>query len=154
MRAFCHLHEQCYLLQQPQPRYSAELLRWSFPLFSLSPTAYAFIRESCLTLPHPVYLRSLTRGLYMEPGVKPSMHSKYLEQECKLLNKHERFIALLLNEIYVNTKVTYKAGNLDGFASNMPPASLTQATTVQAFTFCLLSSNTDMAALVPVKNIN
>ena len=32
---------------------------------------------------------------------------------------------------------------------------LTQATTVQAFMLCsLLSSNTDMAALVPVKNIN
>ena len=61
-RAFRHLHEQCYLLQQSQPRYSAELLRWSFQLFSLSPTAYAFIRESCLMLPHPVYLRSLTRG--------------------------------------------------------------------------------------------
>ena len=33
--------------------------------------------------------------------------------------------------------------------------SLMQATTVQAFMLCsLLSSNTDMAALVPVKNIN
>ena len=154
-RAFRHLHEQCYLLQQPQPRYSAELLRWSFQLFSLSPTAYAFIRESCLMLPHPVYLRSLTRGLNMEPGVKPSMHCKYLEQKCQLLDEHERFVALLLDEIYVNPKVTYKAGNLDGFASNMPQASLTQATTVQAFMLCsLLSSNTDMAALVPVKNIN
>lgn len=154
-RAFRHLHEQCALWQQSQPRYTPELMRWAFQIFSLSPTAYAFMRESCLVLPHPVYLRTLSSGFTMEPGVKCDTHAKYLEKKCKLLAVHERFVTLLLDEIYVNPRITYKAGNLQGFASNSTECAMTQATTVQAFLMCsLLSDNTDMAALVPVKNIN
>jgi hypothetical protein len=152
-RALRHLHEQCALWQQSQPRYSVELLRWAFQIFSLSPPAYAFIRESCLILPHPIYLRGLAAGFNMEAGIKQTSHAKYLEQKCKLLEEHERLVSLLLDEIYVNPKITFKAGNLDGFANNT--SSMMQATTVQAFMISsLLSNNTDMAALVPVKNID
>src|SRR6218665_1349082 len=58
---------------------------------------------------------------------------------------------MLLDEIYVEPKVTYKAGIVKGFDGN---CDMTQATTVQAFMICsILSHRKDIAALVPVKNL-
>jgi hypothetical protein len=58
---------------------------------------------------------------------------------------------LLLDEIYVQPRATYTGGHVIGMAVNSP---LEQATTVQTFMLCsLLSSNKDVAALVPVKNL-
>jgi hypothetical protein len=58
---------------------------------------------------------------------------------------------LLLDEIYVQPRATHKGGHVIGMAVNSP---LEQATTVQSFMLCsLLSSNKDVAALVPVKNL-
>ena len=77
-------------------------------------------------------------------------HVAYLKDKANLLQQHERHVILLLDEIHVNPKTTYKGGCLVGMASNSPD----EATTVQAFMICsLLSSNKDVAALVPVKSM-
>jgi hypothetical protein len=76
----------------------------------------------------------------------------YLRNKAASLQPHERYIILLLDEIHANPKRSYKSGGVVGLASNRPDE---EATTVQAFMMCsLLSSNTDMGALVPVKNLN
>jgi hypothetical protein len=68
-----------------------------------------------------------------------------------LIQPLERHVMLLLDEIYVQSRATYKGGNVTGMAVNSP---LEHATTVQTFVLCsLLSSNKDVAALVPVKNL-
>jgi len=67
------------------------------------------------------------------------------------MEPHERHVILLLDEIYVKSKATYKGGSVTGMASNVPSE---QASTVQTFlAFSLLSANKDVAAMVPVKNL-
>jgi hypothetical protein len=138
-------------LLQGQKKYEAEFLRWAFQVFSLSTIAYNCLRESCLILPHPTYLRTLSKCFTIESGTESNAHVAYLTQKAKLLQPHERVVVLLLDEIYVSPKISYKAGSVEGFADN---CDLSQATTVQAFMICsVLSSKKDMAALVPVKNL-
>ena len=143
--------EQLQLLVQSKPKYSADFLHWAFEIFSLSPATYELLRDSSLMLPHPTYLRTLSSCLKVEPGMQCNAHVAYLTQKAQLLQPHERDVSLLLDEIYVNPKVGYKAGTLEGFATN---CDMTQATTVQAFMITsVLSNNKDVAALVPVKNL-
>ena len=62
---------------------------------------------------------------------------------------YERHVMLLLDEIYVEPKATYKCGSVTGMASYVPSE---QASTVQTFVVCsLLSTNKDVAVMVPVK---
>jgi hypothetical protein len=58
---------------------------------------------------------------------------------------------LLLDEIYVQLRASYRGGHVIGMAFNSP---LEQATTVQTFMLCpLLSSNKDVIALISLKNL-
>ena len=114
----------------------------------MSPSTYLFLRDSCLALPHPTYLRTLSSCFAVEAGVECSEHIAYLTEKAKLLPEHERYVSLMLNEIYVKPKVSYKAGTVEGFAEN---CDMSQATTVQAFMMSsILSSKKDIAALVPI----
>jgi len=126
-------------------------LRWAFQAFSLSPSAYFFLRDSCLLLPHPTYLRTLSSCFEVDTGTECNEHIAYLTEKARLLTERERYVTLLLDEIYVNPKVSYKAGTVAGFAEN---GDMVHATTVQAFMISsILSNKKDMAALVPIKNL-
>jgi hypothetical protein len=143
--------QQLTLLLQSQKKYTTDFMRWAFQIFSLSPTAYNCLRDSNLILPHPTYLRTLSKCFTVEPGTECNAHVAYLTEKAKLLQEHELYVTLLLDEIYVNPKISYKAGCVDGFAVN---CDLSQATTVQAFMISsVLSSQKDIAALVPIKNL-
>jgi len=56
--------QQLRLLLMKQVRYPVDFLRWAFQAFSLSPSAYFFLHDSCLLLPHPSYLLLLTCAHY------------------------------------------------------------------------------------------
>ncbi len=143
--------QQLSLLQLKQIRYKSDLLRWAFQVFSLSPSTYLFIRDSCVMLPHPSYLRTLSSCFTVESGTECNEHIAYLTEKAKLLPEHERYVSLLLDEIYVTPKVSYKAGTVEGFAEN---CDVSEATTVQAFMMSsILSSKKDIAALIPIKNL-
>lgn len=102
-------------------------------------------------LPHPTYLRTLSSCFTVESGTECSEHIAYLTEKAKLLPDHERCVSLLLDEIYVTPKVSYKAGTVEGFAEN---CDMSEATTVQAFMMSsILSSKKDVAALIPIKNL-
>jgi hypothetical protein len=60
----------------------------------------------------------------------------------------------MLDEIYVTPKASYKSGALLGFAENYQSDPI-QSTTVQAFMISsILSKHKDVAALLPVKNMD
>jgi len=68
------------------------------------PCAYVFMRDSCLILPHPTYLRTLSSCFVVEAGFECIEHIAYLTENTKLLPEHERNIILMLDEIYVSPK--------------------------------------------------
>ena len=91
--------QQLRLMLSKQIRYPADLLRWAFQVFSLSPCAYLFMRDSCLILPHPTYLRTLSSCFVVEAGLECNEHIAYLTEKAKLLPEHERNVILMLDEI-------------------------------------------------------
>jgi len=88
---FCMMQLRLSLMKQI--RYSADFLRWAFQVFSLSPNAYSFLRDSCLALPHPSYLRTLSSCFSVDAGTESSEHVAYLAEKAKLLDEHERHVA-------------------------------------------------------------
>ena len=150
------LSEQIQLLFATRKRYSPDSLLTAFKLYCSSRATYNLLRSSCLTLPHTSHLRQLM-SCFSQCGTALSdddAHFVFLKQKCTVLPEHERLCILMLDEIYVNAKVTYKGGALQGFAENSA-SEPTEATTVQAFMLSsILSKHKDVAALLPVKNMD
>jgi len=143
------LLKQFELLYSVQNRYSPDCLLLAFKIYCLSRPVYSYLRESCLTLPHPSYLRQLTSCFTLNDD---DSHFVYLKQKCNVLAERERLSVLMLDEIYVKPKINYKGGSLQGFAEN---ADSVEATTVQAYMISsVLSKHKDVAALQPVKNLD
>jgi Transposase protein len=141
--------KQFELLYCVQKRYSPQCLLSAFRINCASRPIYCYLRENCLTLPHPSYLRSLSSCFTLN---NEESHFIYLQQKCNVLNESERSVVLLLDEIYVKPKVTYKGGSLQGFAENADSA---QATTVLAYMISsVMSKNKDVAALQPIINLD
>jgi hypothetical protein len=148
----CFLSEQFSLLFTTQHRYSPQTLLVAFRLLSVSRAAYGLVMDRLLILPHASYLRKMSTIFNVSGHLQESSHVVYLQEKCKLLQPHERHVILMLDEIHVKPKTMYKGGCLVGKASNSPDD---EAMTVQAFMICsILSSNKDIAALVPVKSLD
>ena len=137
------LAEQISLLLMSQSRYSSDTLLIAFRFFAISASVYNRLRSTVLTLPHVSYIKRLSSVFSLSGGLHESDHFQYLQQKAQLMEPHERHVILLLDEIYVEPKTTYKGGSLSGMASNIPSE---QASTVQTFMLCsLLSPNKDVA---------
>ena len=151
------ISDQLSLLFAGQKRYSPRYLVVAFRLFCVSRSAYQFLRDTCLTLPHISYLRQLSSCFTHSSTTLTgeSAECAYLKQKCSVLAEHERLCVLMIDEIYVSPKVAYKGGNFQGFTMNVGASSDTvEATTVQAFMISsIFSKNKDVVALQPVKNL-
>lgn len=147
--------EQIQLLLASQKRYTPDCMLFAFRIFSCSSSTYNYLRDTFLTLPHPSYLRALASCFSSSDKLNDeSSHLTYLKQKCRLLTEDERWCVLMLDEIYVSPKISYKGGSLYGFADNSSSDSV-QASTVLAFMVSsILSKHKDIAALVPVKNMD
>jgi hypothetical protein len=147
------LVEQLKLMFSQQKKYSCDTLLWAFKVFSSSSTAYNLIRSSMLTLPSMSYLRKLASVFNMECGVNTeNSHQAYLRQKCQQMKPEERTVILMVDEIHVNSQISYKGGKLEGSAYNAAKA---QATTTQVFMISSYRSKSkDIAAIIPVKNAN
>lgn len=145
------LCEQMSLLFASKMKYSPDTLCIAFRFFAASATVYRRLRDTILTLPSVSYLKRLSTVFSLSGGLNENAHVVYLKQKAQTLKDHERHVILLLDEIYVEPKASFKGGCITGKASNSP---LEEATTVQTYMISsLFSPNKDVAAMVPVKNL-
>ena len=146
------INEQLKLLISSQLRYSVDTLVFACSFFYSFPAAYRFLRDmEIIVLPHPSYLKT-----YNLSNINSDVNGplkKYLQIKCDSLEPHEKLVCLLLDEIYVKPRLTYKGNKVVGMAKNS--VDLTSATTVQTFMMkSLLSKQKDVVALIPVKNLD
>lgn len=91
------IKEQVNLTFMKSPRYSIETLIFSTLFHITFPAGYKHLRNSGLMiLPHPNYLSTFSAG-NLESGVAES----YLKKQFELLDPHEKFIVMMVDEIYV-----------------------------------------------------
>ena len=145
------LIQQLVLLFKLERRYSPEMLVFAFRLLCVSRASYSLVRDRMLQLPHISYLRKLSSIFNVNLNAHDTGHITYLREKAKVLQEHERHVILMLDEIHVTPKTTYKGGELMGVACN---TTTEEATTVQTFMICsVLSKNKDVAAMLPVKGL-
>lgn len=146
------IKQQLTLLNSKKYIYSTEFLMFACSFFFSFPAAYRYLRDTNLViLPHPNYLKKFNLK-NLNCDINESLQ-KYLSEKCQNLEPHERFVSLLLDEIYVKPKFNYTENDVVGMAKNV--SELEAATTLQAFMIkSLLSHNKDIAAMIPVKKLN
>ena len=105
------LAEQISLLFVSQSRYSSDTLLIAFRFFAISASVYNRLRSNVLTLQH---IKRLSSVFLLSGGLHESAHFLYLQQKAQLMKPYERHVILLLDEIYVEPKTTYKGGSLQG----------------------------------------
>ncbi|KAJ3661529.1 hypothetical protein Zmor_005922 [Zophobas morio] len=143
--------DQVSQLTLKKRRYSPATILFSFIMFSYSPSAYKFLRNYLL-LPHKRYLQMLSSSFNISPDNESNKTKYYLTHVTKDLSERERYVNLLVNEIYVNSKLDFKGGNIVDNANN----NLSQlAKTIQTF---MISSTfghfKEVVHLVPVSSMS
>lgn len=146
------IQEQLQLVCCKVPRYSLDSLISSMLFYTSYPAGYRFLRDSqYLTLPSPNYLSSFNKG-----NIQTGAAAQYLKQQFLFLEPQEKYVDLLLDEVYVKPQISYKGDNILGVADNLQASSSIQAaTTVQVFMISsLLSKYTDVVGLYPIKRLD
>ncbi|CAH0765012.1 unnamed protein product [Bemisia tabaci] len=131
------------------------MLVWAASLFYAYPGAYRTMRDTnCLTLPYPGYLqRLLVKIGNDDPGLGPSQIA-FLKEKFKLLEQNQKTVAILLDEIYVASRIVYKGGKIFGLTEESNNPSDITAQTLQAFMYhSVQEKNKDVIALFPVRSI-
>lgn len=99
-------------------RYSTNLIAISYLLYFSSPVAYRILKSSnIIILPSIRHLQTLTNS------VSKSGINKYLSTRIRSLNQFQRYVVLIIDEIYVSQKLEMAGGYIFGFdKENMKPA--------------------------------
>lgn len=80
-------------------------------LFFCFPADYKSIRSTKpLAMSHPRYLQRFTTKLGMGSSGIDESYVNYFKQKITYLKPHERICSLLIDEVYVKPKLTFKAG--------------------------------------------
>nr|XP_042912929.1 uncharacterized protein LOC122272950 [Parasteatoda tepidariorum] len=141
------------MLKKGHRHYEHEQLVFFSLLFSISPHAYRFIRNSGnLILPHPTTIRKITSNFPLNPSNEQASFNflKYVEERYKYVKEHEKNVVLMLDEIHLKPYFDYKGGDIVGFAFDSEQA----ATSAHTFMISSLCSNyKDVAHILPVKSI-
>ena len=132
-------------------RYSSDLLRVAFLLFTRSSVAYRVLLESgTLIMPHVSTLRRISSIFTVNAGIEDNEQVNYLKLRARDLDERNRFVCLQMDEIHVNPTMTFKGGSVSGQAQN----SSVQAHSIQAFMISgVFGRTTEIVSLHPVKNI-
>lgn len=133
-------------------KYSQQLYKFSLRMYLTSFCGYKILRGfNILTLPHPRNLRKLASGLYHDSGnCNPT--NDYLKKRISSLSSNDRFVNLLVDEIYLDPQLTFKGGKLIG-ASVEGSATDIAKTVLVFFLNSVCSSYKDVVALLPVSNL-
>lgn len=144
------LIEQLQLINTPKERYrfSSLLLELALKIFLHSPSCYKAIRKTkLLILPHYSNLRKLASKLNV---CNPSYNvkSNYLEKRLSVLTPVEKYVNLLLDEVYISPELSFKGGKLTGLSITN---STKLAKTAQVFSITSsFGSYKDVIAIVPI----
>jgi len=101
--SFCVEQLRLACLSANRRRYSSDLLRFAFLLFTRSSACYRIL-YSCgsVILPHVNTLRRVSTLLNVSPGTDTVDQRKYLKLRSSQLDERQRYVSLQLDEIHVN----------------------------------------------------
>ena len=124
--------------------YSPQLTIMSFRISAASSAAYeALLNENVVCLPSLTTLQKVTRRLDSSTGLD---NSSYLNLRVSKLNKFDRNIVLIVDDIYIAKRVEYSAGEVQGLT---PDGSI--ANTLLCFTVKSLTSKyKDIVVMYPM----
>ncbi len=144
------LSEQLFLATRPKKgrKYSSDLLAAAVLWKTTSTALYKqLLREDCLTLPSLSLLTKLSRSLTTDTGVSQASVG-YLSARFNKLNSRERYVVLMLDEIYCAERAEYASGRFFGSTGAM-------CKTVLCFMVKSIGgSYSDVVALFPVRNLD
>lgn len=145
------LKQQISLMNSKRLQYPSDIIIFSSKIFFSYPAAYTLIRDSKIfTLPHPSYLKKLASMCIPNSTYCRKSHVSFLKNKSNLLKEEEKIVNVLLDEIYINPLLNYKAGRIIGMSENSDAA----ASTIQTYMISsVLSKNKDVVALFPVRNL-
>lgn len=103
------LSDQVKLISLKQKRYALCSNVFAFKIFSSSPLVYFDLREY-LSLPHLKYLQHLASPLISSTNSNDEGSQSYLRLISKHLSEQERYVSILINEIYIKS-VGYAMNN-------------------------------------------
>lgn len=131
------LLEQLRLTQLPpsRRRFSAECMIASLLIYSTSPSVYRKLRDSFLLLPSLRLLRLLSSSVSLKSGL---IANSFLVNELKYLCDKDLHVNLLIDEVHVKSKLSYRGEELIGQAVNDPT---NLAKSLQCFMISSLLSN-------------
>ena len=93
-------------------RYSFSLIQFSYIVSCVSPRSYkTILDQNVLTLPSQKYLSNLTKKVRSDDNLAKE---SYLNLRVTSLNSYERFVVLIIDEIYVANKMEYSNGKFFG----------------------------------------
>ena len=93
-------------------RYSAELIVFCYSIYAASASAYkTVISQEILCFPSVRLLIKLTRNIDSNEGI---CSDKYLTMRSSKLKDFQKHVVLIIDEIYVSSRVEYSAGKIIG----------------------------------------
>ena len=145
------LLQQMILCEKPKMarRYTSSIYHFACSLFLKSSSCYKALYDSnTLTLPSPSNLSKILCFLKPDISINSTTNIEYMKAKCERLSENDRLVNLMIDEIYVKKRVSFKGGCVTGFSDNRLNE---EATTIQSFMISsLFSKYKEMVALVPV----
>lgn len=133
-------------------RYCPATIIMSFIIYSQSPSCYNLIRDFFI-LPHKRYIQSISSSLSVSP-TEDSNNKNYLLNISKSLSDTEKVIALIIDEIYITSRVDYRSQSIVGSAENEGVRDCEFAKTIVTFMISsVFGSLNEVVKLWPVNNV-
>ena len=151
------LIEQIKLLRKDNSRsrrYSTKMVIFSYILHSHSASAYRFIQQSnVILLPSIRHLRSISRKLM--PNINGDVNvNEYLKIRSKNLSQYERYVVLILDEIYVAKRLEMSGGQITGLSISSDSKHSLASTLLCFMISSISSAYRDVVAIYPIDKIN
>ena len=129
-------------------KYSSDLLSAAIMWKTTSTALYKqLLREDCLTLPSLSLLTKLSKSVTTDTGISQASVG-YLSARFSKLNAREKYVVLMLDEIYCAERAEYASGRFFGSTGEM-------CKTVLCFMVKSIGgSYSDVVALFPVRNLD
>lgn len=147
--------EQINLLSQQKNHYvySVEFIILCSIIFNISPHAYRYMRSIIFfTMPHPNTLKNLCLKYNTHPLIEKNVTNflHYIKEKVKSLQKEDKIVNLMIDEIHLKQYLDYKGGNVVGSAHDSVHAAKT------AYVFMiqsLVTSYIDVVHILPINKI-